>query len=226
LGFYYRPELFRKSIKYIPIFSFVSGGIVFLLYYASKKFLPHPMPEFFTIFAQYILFNYFHFDGLLDFSDAFLSHKKSREDILKIMDDTKIGTFAVLVGVIYLLAKIELYKSILPQNPQIIIFSFSSGRLGILVSSFLFPKPAKSEGLGYIFLSAGRKSFLIPSLILFVANTYFFPYETIFSVFSAVIIGFLSLKKINGLTGDVLGAICEISEMVFLATNFVISFSK
>jgi len=184
------------------------------------------MPEFFTIFAQYILFNYFHFDGLLDFSDAFLSHKKSREDILKIMDDTKIGSFAVLVGVIYLLAKIELYKYLLPQNPQIIIFSFSSGRLGILASSFLFPKPAKSEGLGYIFLSAGRKSFLIPFILLFVANTYFFPYETIFSVFSAVIIGFFSLKRINGLTGDVLGAICEISEMVFLATNFVISFSK
>jgi adenosylcobinamide-GDP ribazoletransferase len=212
----------KKSIKYIPLFSFVSGGIIFISYYASKKFLPHPIPEFFTISIQYLLFNYFHFDGLLDFSDAFLSHKKNREDILKIMEDTKIGSFAVLVGVIYLLTKIELYQSLLPQNPKIIIFSFSAGRLGILASSFLFPKPAKSEGLGYIFLSAGRKIFFVPCIIFFSINFYFFPYETVFSTLSSAAIGFLSLRRINGLTGDVLGAICEISEIVFLTTNFAI----
>ncbi len=140
------------------------------------------------------------------------------------MDDTRIGSFAVLVGVIYLLAKIELYKSLLPQNTEIIIFSFSAGRLGILASSFLFPKPAKSEGLGHIFLSAGRKKFFIPFIIIFSINFYFFPYETIFSTLSSAIFGFLSLRRINGLTGDVLGAICEISEIVFLTANFVIKY--
>ncbi|GBD03217.1 Adenosylcobinamide-GDP ribazoletransferase [bacterium HR19] len=209
---------FKRAVKYIPVFSFVSGFSLYLLYtFLLLPGVSHPFPEIILFSVQYFLFNYFHFDGFLDASDAFfLSSSRSKEEILKVMDDPRVGSFALLSGVIYILTKINLYVALLPSNPLIFPFAFAQGRASILFSAFVFPRSAKNYGLGYTFISVGRRKLALPFLMFLIPELYFFPVYTVFSLFVSLVLSFYFVKKLGGFTGDIFGAICEISELSFL----------
>ena len=214
-------QLFRKSLKYIPFFSFLSGGVLLYFWKLLFLFLPMPLPVFLLFAVQYFLFNYFHFDGFLDSIDALFSGKRKKKEILSIMEDTHRGSFAVLWGAFLIFFKISLLQVILPEFPESLFFMFSFGRFSMLSAVFVFPKPAKMHGLGYIFASQGRNPFIIP---LFIFSSVLLPLSPLefLSVLSMVIL--LSLyvvRKIGGFTGDTFGMICEASEVIYLVSFFI-----
>ncbi|GEM_PF-257884 len=209
---------FKRAVKYIPVFSFASGFFLYLLYrFILLPGVSQPFAEIILFSVQYFLFNYFHFDGFLDTSDAFfLSSSRSKEEILKVMDDPRIGSFALLSGVIYILVKINLYVALLPADPLIFIFAFAQGRASILFSAFVFPRSAKNYGLGYTFVSTGRRRLVLPLLIFLIPELYYFPVYSVFSLLISFVFSSYFVKKLGGFTGDIFGAICEISELSFL----------
>ncbi len=211
-------EEFPNSVKYIPIFSLISGGLLFCLLKVADFFLPSPLPQILIFTLQYFLFNYFHFDGFLDSIDGFLGGKNKTE-ILRIMEDTQVGSFAVLFGSIYISSKLFLYSQILAKSPEIIIFIFFIGRLSFIFSAFLVPYPAKDKGLGHIFISIGRNRLFVP-LAFIILPLYFYPIETFSSLFFTFLLSWYIRRKIGGVTGDVLGAICEISELIWAIGYF------
>lgn len=213
--------LFRKSLKYIPFFSFLSGVALLYLWKFFFLFVPMPLPAFFLFAVQYLLFNYFHFDGFLDSIDALLSGKRKKDEILSIMEDTRRGSFAVLWGVFLVFIKISLFQIILPDFPESLIFMFSFGRFSMLFAVFVFPKPAKMHGLGYIFTSQGRYAFLIPILIFSAVLLPLSPFEFISILCGTLLMSFYIQGKIGGFTGDTFGMICEITEVIYLIALFI-----
>lgn len=215
------PLLFRKSLKYIPFFAFISG---LLLFYALKLFfllLPSPLPAFFIFAFQYFIFNYFHFDGFLDSVDAFLSGRRTKDEILRIMDDTHKGAFAILWGAFFVFVKISLITHITEQHPESVFFMFLFGRFSMLFSVFIFPLPAKNYGLGYLFASQGRAPFIFPLILFSLVLFIFSPVEFFILSLFIFFISFMIKRKIGGFTGDTFGMICEISELAYLFVFFI-----
>jgi adenosylcobinamide-GDP ribazoletransferase len=80
-------------------------------------------------------------------------------------------------------------------------------------------KPAKKDGLGKMYFPYPKFYFLL-SLIFILPIAYFnlqiFLIGIASSIISAVIMNIISNKKIEGVTGDVIGASAIISEVVYL----------
>ena len=158
-----------------------------------------------------------HLDGLMDTCDAIFSHR-DRETRLKILSDTHAGSFAVMSCVIILMAKTLLFSELLSltPNPLTLITVPIYSRLGmaILLNNLPF---AKSNGLAVILGSSRNKRDNIFLVIIFVmlsiVSIKIIPAMMILCVTIHVII---CVKIFGGITGDLLGAFVEASEVIML----------
>lgn len=160
-------------------------------------------------------------DGLADTCDGFFS-LRDKERIIEIMKDSRMGAFGTIAMIINLLLKYQLLYSLVLKDCSIAInLAPVIGRISILFLC-LSKRTAKKNGSGNIYIGNMSKPiiFLI-TVIALAINTYFLGLKiTIISFIAVLIITYLfyllCLNKINGLTGDTLGACNEIGEITFL----------
>jgi adenosylcobinamide-GDP ribazoletransferase len=134
---------------YLPLtglFPALLGGLVFFLGYL---FLADPLIIIPVLIVQYLAFNLFHLDGLLDTADAFLG-TADREKQLARLKDPRIGTYGFFAGAAVLGLKCALLYRLFPQIlrfPAALLAYPLSGRLGAALIPGI-TKPLKTEGLG------------------------------------------------------------------------------
>jgi len=167
-----------------------------------------------------------HLDGLADTADAFLSGK-TREEKLKIMRDPHIGTMGALSIVCIILLKIALLSSIAANiKTPALILSCVISRWVMVMLMFRFPY-ARKDGKAAVFMSnINFRMFLITTLIaLSIASSVWqFKAILVFAISGLVayIFGRFANRKLGGITGDLIGAINEISEVIILLAVFFI----
>ncbi|MEW5693526.1 MAG: adenosylcobinamide-GDP ribazoletransferase [Candidatus Hydrogenedentota bacterium] len=159
-----------------------------------------------------------HLDGLADTADAFLSVKDTQGK-LAIMKDPHIGTMGVIALIIIIIGKILFLCKIDINNRYFALLStpvFGRFAMNILIQFF---NCAKVQGLGSEFLkNKNFKSFLFAALIplLFCIISF----QSIILILATFIITFIfglyCRYEIRGITGDTLGAVCEINEWCIL----------
>lgn len=212
----FNEETIGKSTFFYPLVGAFVGGIAALIHWAFQP-LGKEFSAFSALFVMIILTGGLHLDGLADTFDGFLSNK-DRDRTIEIMKDSRIGAF----GVIGLILTILLQYILLTSFSDItlpLIFSLANSRL-IVVIIMTNKKVAKPGGLGELFHRSCSKKYIIGSSILYIAILilvdvkYLIPFLTSYLV--AEIISSIAYKKIDGLTGDVYGAIIEISQSVSL----------
>ena len=167
-----------------------------------------------------------HIDGLMDTADAYFS-RRDKVRKLEIMKDSNVGAFAVLTLVIVLLLKVAFLNELFTQNHKssiLIIFIPIISRL--LQSSMLYLfSPAKPDGLARMYGALDKRfSLTLFGLLLLLGGLF----VVLVGVKSLLLIGvvliyyalfYLSSKKqFGGITGDLLGAFLEISELIMLGT--------
>ncbi len=216
----YREKDFKATVLFFPIVGLLVGLLNILVYTLATAFFPHDIVVLFILFVQYICFNLFHFDGFLDFFEAIFSPKHDRGEILKIMKDPRIGSFGLFFGLFYMLFKFFLLKNSLSLYfPFFILYPIVGRASQVLVMGFL--RPAKNEGLGYMFrdipILYTLSSYIIGAfLVYFLGNFRFLFFYFIFSILSFLFMGGIAFKKLGGFTGDVVGAANEVGELLFL----------
>lgn len=210
----------QKNIKYslffLPIVGAVVGGIGGLVYYFL---FPYNLmiASFLTLVTTVILTGGLHIDGLSDTLDGFLANR-DKEKTMEIMKDSRIGAFGVLSIIFLILFKFILISSI-SNLPLALVLSFVNSRL---VVSFViaYKKTSRENGLGSMFNKSNPKKMILLSgviyliLLILLNFKYIIPLAITFLI-SEYISG-ISYKKIDGLTGDVYGAIIEIGEVISL----------
>ena len=168
-----------------------------------------------------------HMDGLLDFADA-VATPASRERRLQIMKDQYTGAAAITIGLATALTTIALISS-LPSTiiVQALVASEASAKLGMVTSAFLGP-PARS-GLGELFIrkfNEGRRNMkfalaivlcLVPSLPLGLLGFI----QCIAGLATGAVVTGIARRSFGGVTGDVMGAINELSRATSLASCVV-----
>jgi len=136
---------------YLPLTGIFPAFIGILLFAIGSLFLglPDSLVAIIILIAQYLGYNLFHLDGLMDTADAFLG-SADREKRLLILKDSRIGVYGFFAGVSILGLKTVLLCSMFPfaRDFPALVFAWPLwGRL----SAALIPcmsKPMNPDSLG------------------------------------------------------------------------------
>lgn len=221
-------ENFRRGAMFFPIIGFIVGGIQYLVYLLLNKYLPSSITAIFVVLTFVLLTGALHLDGLGDVCDGFFAFKGGKEKIIDIMKDSTIGVYSCVAIVLDLLFKYNLIKLAIDSYvPQIIIVAPIIARFSVVLLATI-GKNAKSTGTGNIFIGNIQTiNIVVTAVICLLLQFIFISYKDMaILTFTAIIITLLFNKfcehKINGLTGDTLGAINELVEILTLTIFFII----
>ena len=227
-------EDYGKGLVFAPLIGAVIGLLMALVLYVFRVFLRFDSPPVLAVIAviTYVLLTGgLHLDGLGDTFDGVFSGR-TKERMLEIMRDSRVGTNAVLVLITVTLLNYSLIFHAFAEFDSrrvlsLIILFPVAGRIGSLISSGCTTYARSGPGLGKSFIDhcTYREIFLglIGYFICFYGTLGL--YGLVISVppiCTAFIITLSFSKKLNGVTGDVLGAVCELNQTAFLLITIII----
>ncbi|SDK69696.1 adenosylcobinamide-GDP ribazoletransferase [Natronincola ferrireducens] len=209
---------FEKGIVYFPVVGLVLG-LILAAVYRGLLYLLSPTVASILVIAFYVaLTGGLHLDGLGDTFDGFYS-SRSRETILEIMKDSRLGTNGVVAIFFCLTIKIFGIASLSQQVGFITIMLMPVfGRLALVYGCYKVPY-GRQEGLGHIFINRTTKRELIYTIIITVLITLIDKKSFLFIVIAWVFASLFknhSKKIIHGMTGDTLGGLCELTEILYI----------
>jgi len=230
----YDDRLYSRHIFLIPLVGLILGLPLCGIYYAlavngDNRFLAAVL----IVMAEIFLTGALHIDGLADSADGFYSYR-DRERMLEIMKDSRIGTNGTLAIFMVLLLRVALIFSLPPERSAVMILLmpvFSRLTIPWLagVSSY-----ARKEGMGGALVnSTGAVQIVLATVVTGVIsygiwyvtgfNLLHIPILILVIAFFAITLSRYSTMKIGGITGDVVGAGIELSEIFYLSAVLVLS---
>ncbi|MGV1013687.1 MAG: adenosylcobinamide-GDP ribazoletransferase [Methyloceanibacter sp.] len=205
-----------------PLIGALIGAVAALIYWLGFTFGLHPfLAALLTVGTTLTLTGGFHEDGLADTADGF-GGGRTRERKLEIMRDSGIGAYGVSALVLSILLRAGAIASL--ADPiwvaPALIAAHTGARAMLPVFMWLVP-PARQDGLS---AEAGRPP--LPGVIaaaligLIVLGVSLGPVAVLINVLllavAAGLMAWLCMRQIGGQTGDVLGALEQIGEILIL----------
>ena len=222
----------NHSVKYFPLIGCIVGLIGLAAYYMAGYIFPHMVAVLISMATTIFATGAFHEDGLADSADG-LGGGWQREQVLTIMQDSRLGTYGAVALFFALMAKFQLLTA-MPADTvmQIFICAHALSRLSAVWLMTLLPyaksngkaKPLATEIARCDFWLANLFGLLPLFALLWVIQTTMHNWQITlgYVCWLAAAIGagcywWLSLlkRKLGGYTGDTLGAIQQISEIMF-----------
>ncbi|MDO5717900.1 MAG: adenosylcobinamide-GDP ribazoletransferase [Tissierellia bacterium] len=212
----------KNAVYFFPFTALIIAVIV------TIPFVLIPITEFrvssaLAISIYCLITGSLHLDGLSDTVDGFWGGK-DKEDIIKIMKDSRIGAFGVIALILIILTKFAIYTSIANQ-PHLIIIAIVNSRFSAvhLLNNFKTPNYggfADSFSKGRI--GKGELILLLGYAITMAIYDYKYILSLVLTILFTRIMGRKAVKKIGAVSGDIIGATVEISDILSLITLWVI----
>ncbi|MGA1846298.1 adenosylcobinamide-GDP ribazoletransferase [Deferribacter abyssi] len=208
----------KEALRFFPVVGLLIGSFVFLISLLDTAITPLLMLIFSVIITGGL-----HLDGVADTADAYFSGR-SKDVMLEIMKDSRIGTMGVLALILILISKLYAFENIKESMAIILPFAYSRISMLYLIRDL---KYLRDDGTGKTFF--GRletKDFTLAYIIYFLSIFGGFGFFIIFNTVYFILLTLLKsyhLKKIGGATGDIIGASCEVIETVLLLTGVLIA---
>lgn len=213
-----KEEDFSKGIIYFPIVGLVIGALMAGLYIGLSAITNIMIASVLVIVFEIFITGGLHLDGLADSFDGLYSYR-DKDRMLEIMKDSRVGTNGVLVLIVNIVLKMVLLISIDPEIvPTLLLLMPVVSRLMVVLLSAI-SKYARNNGMGGFFIGKTTKLQLVITitLVLFMHLIYL---EGLFLLGMIIILTLIYryhvYSKIDGITGDVLGAVVEMSEVFYL----------
>ena len=210
-----------RSMAFFPLVGLVIGLILALGYYLLSFLFPRPLALWLTIGLLAFLTRGLHLDGFADTVDG-LASSGTREKILEVMRDSRIGAFGVISLILLIGAKYLTLDQISTESiPYSLILMAVMGKNSMVLICYRSPYARSSEGLAKPFTeNLGTRemalslasAFGIALLLMGLKGILVFLGICLFSLGYR----FFFIKKLGGVTGDILGAANELSELLCL----------
>lgn len=236
---HYDDALFRRSVVFYPLVGAVIGILLGAVGLLLQGWLSPGVTAALLLVLWIAMTGGLHLDGLMDTADGIFSYR-SREQMLEIMKDSRVGAMGVIACVLLLLCKWTLLQQWQPFAPRGALFVLPLvalwSRWYMVVAIACWPYARQGQagggGLGSFFRGLGAKHLIAHTLLALLLSWMLVPLtgEPLFSLHGFVIIGsavvtsgivgalmsvFLA-RKLGGLTGDTYGALNEVLETVLL----------
>lgn len=236
-------DSFKRIVGYWPVAGWVTGGVMTAIYGIALFFhLPVVLAILLVFTGRLLLTGALHEDGLADFFDGF-GGGRSREQVLTIMKDSHIGTYGVLVLVVYVALWVTSTVSLAQRsaNLPIVLLLFadvwSKWSASQIVNLLPYARNEEDCKIKKVYDRMSARTFtvgllfaLVPMLgcVLFLKET---PYMALWicvtaSVPNSVMVWLVQYmrRRIGGYTGDCCGAtflLCELSYFITLNTIWI-----
>lgn len=204
-----------KMIPYFPLVGLALGGLTAAFDMVAVNLWSKPVASLLDVIFLALLTGAFHIDGLGDTADGLLG-QRSKEKTLDIMKDSRLGTMGLVAIVFGLsikwagIAGLDVYRSVW----LIIVPAYA--RCGMLFGMRLldYGRPTGGTGLEFFKEKLGISAFW--GLLVMVACSVLLGRQALwlnlgFGAITAVIIWYYK-RRIGCITGDMLGAMTEITE--------------
>jgi adenosylcobinamide-GDP ribazoletransferase len=215
-----RPEELAGFVPWFPVVGAGVGLAVAAIYAGSRTVLP-PLPAAsLAVVAGIGLTGAFHEDGLGDTADAFVGHH-DRDDTVRILKDPRLGTFGVLAVAASLLLRAGAVAALTPAAALAALPAAHALSRAAAVAAMTALPVAGETGLGARYALAlsrrralaGAAAGLAVALALLGAVAL---WATAATALAAVLLGRLAVRRLGGITGDVLGAVQQLGEVLVL----------
>ena len=207
-----------KATQYLPLVGILVGIVGALVFKVSDILLPLEVAVLLSMAVTILLTGAFHEDGLADTADG-LGGGWTKEQVLAIMVDSRIGSYGAIVLVMTLLIK---YQALSYQTAALLPISFIAGhalsRLCAVLVMFT-QNYVKVEGKSKSLATQLNISELIVATFFGLLPMAFLPMKFLAALVPVAIVWlWFSAKikaRIGGYTGDCLGAMQQFTEIVF-----------
>jgi adenosylcobinamide-GDP ribazoletransferase len=211
-----------QAAPMFPLVGMIVGLMAGAVYVVASGLAMGPwLSASFAVAAAVLVTGALHEDGLADVADGF-GGASDRDAKLAIMRDSRIGSYGVIALVLVLAARIGALADIASPYHVLatLIAAGAISRAVVVVAMRMMPR-ARSDGLG---AGAGTPGFdgtvaalaiaAITALVLLLPWTWLL--ALVLGAGAAAVVAFVALRQIGGQTGDVLGAIQQVSEVAVL----------
>ena len=170
-----------------------------------------------------------HLDGYLDTIDA-LSSYQDTDKKLEILKDSNSGAFAIIYGLVYVVASIGIWSELEAKALPYICIAYVCSRTMSAFSIASFPL-AKKTGLAATFQDgAHKRNVKICMILYFMIETLLLLYLSPIWGVSVLVACFLAfflhryicMSKFGGITGDLAGFFLQLCEILVLFTMLVL----
>lgn len=216
------PQLreFGLSVLFFPAVGLVIGVLLAGLH--AALWLTDPGVLAGLILAVWVLLTGgLHLDGLADTADAWIGGQGDRGRTLAIMKDPRSGPLAIVAVVLVLLNKFAALEFLLVGDAYaVLLFAPTLGRAFVVLLLITTPY-VRSDGLGSPYVQYLPQSSCGVLLVLVSAVAVASLGWQGGALLGALGVGFLGMRRwllnrLGGVTGDILGAACELAETVAL----------
>jgi adenosylcobinamide-GDP ribazoletransferase len=219
-------EYLREAPRYFPAVGWIVGGISSLAFWLFSRYISVDIGIAASMIAGLLVTGCFHEDGFADVCDG-MGGGWTKEKILLIMKDSRIGAYGA-IGLISILATKFLLLKEIPFFIPVVLAAHSVSRLlpvlvmktGVYAAD---PDQSKARPLAGPAISAAS---LIIAIVLGLAPFALLPWSFPLVIVPALAIAYgmyrWFFKWLGGYTGDCLGAIQQVTEItVYLSCILV-----
>jgi adenosylcobinamide-GDP ribazoletransferase len=207
-----------RASKFFPLVGFVLSIPAYVVYWLLSGYAATPVRCVLVLCVLVLLTGGLHEDGLADVADGF-GAGWTRERVLEIMRDSRIGSYGALALVLSVLVRYVLLTDLSPERfwPYLasahILCRWSTRPL-----SFLLPAARRVDGKGAsIAQKVSRSSFIIGTMIMVVLCVPLLKLDFWAPLLSAILVVFLTAsyyrRRIGGVTGDCFGTTNQLVEI-------------
>jgi adenosylcobinamide-GDP ribazoletransferase len=215
-----RKEDLGRSTACFPLVGLTIGGLLLGLDWLIDPWLNRPLTAALLVTALAVISGALHLDGLADVCDG-LAARGNRERFLAVMKDSHVGAVGAAGLALGLLLKWQALLAVPAETTwQALLLFPTLGRCS-QVLAMAGAKHARQDGLGSAFIQGMAAWHLVVALCITVASCLaLLPVKgmiALTAVFAVTLIvkGYFQ-NRLGGLTGDIIGCICEISEIITL----------
>ena len=215
-----------QAAAFFPLVGVIVGGGAALVFTLLQLLLPVPASVLCAIVFAVFITNGFHEDGLADAFDGF-GGGWTKDRVLEIMRDSRIGTYGTLALIFLVIGKLTLLSS-LPQGQiwRWLVVAHTAARWTILPLCAWLPY-ARAEGQGKLVAKQVGALEIVTGTVTLLVTFLLIPWRQALAVLlvTSVVMLFSGLyfrARLQGITGDCLGATNQVTEVGLYMTAVIL----
>jgi adenosylcobinamide-GDP ribazoletransferase len=214
------PNLSRSAWAY-PLVGFIISLIGAFIYAIVAYLNLSPMlAALLAVLAMVLTTGAFHEDGLADMADG-IGGGMTKDKKLEIMRDSRVGTYGAVALILSIMIRVETLDTFSYMAAILAIISAAPlSRAMIVLALYLLP-PAREKGLGTVAGEPPRAAMIaaliigiIPLILLWSPISILL--AVMASIIALILVSRIAMKSVDGYTGDILGAIQQVSEAAIM----------
>ncbi|MFZ4789699.1 MAG: adenosylcobinamide-GDP ribazoletransferase [Candidatus Competibacteraceae bacterium] len=215
-----QPQELGQSVLFFPVVGLLIGGLLVGVNFALREINPGVAAAL-VLTVWVLITGGLHLDGLADTADAWIGGQGNRDRTLAIMKDPRSGPIALAIVALVLINKFAALQALLTGNASAALLLAPMLGRAIIVLLLLTTPYVRPAGLGapYADYLPRRRCGLLIALMAMAMVAIAGWIGT--GVLIGLGIGVFGLRqalmqRLGGITGDTLGAACELAETLAL----------